>query len=94
MGQDPCKIELTPAERWPALPVVGWQDTRDTVQLWTQMVGKTALALAPPLNHWWGVTLRVTASGLSTSGFMVAMAELGMFSMSMVTLYLDDGCRR
>lgn len=54
------------AERWPALPVAGWQETRDTVQLWTQMVGKTALALAPPLNHWWGVTLRVTASGLAT----------------------------
>ncbi|SEQ42656.1 DUF5996 family protein [Microlunatus flavus] len=51
---------------WPALPVVDWQDTRDTLHLWTQVVGKTALALAPPLNHWWGVTLRLTASGLAT----------------------------
>ena len=39
---------------WPALPVADWQDTRDTLQLWTQVVGKTRLALAPPLNHWWG----------------------------------------
>ena len=39
--------------RWPALPVADWQDTRDTLQLWTQVVGKTKLALAPPLNHWW-----------------------------------------
>lgn len=51
---------------WPALPVAGWQDTRDTLHLWSQVVGKTALALAPPLNHWWGITLRVTASGLTT----------------------------
>lgn len=54
-------------ERWPALPLATWQDSRDTLHLWTQIVGKTKLALAPPLNHWWGITLGVTASGLSTS---------------------------
>jgi uncharacterized protein DUF5996 len=32
-----------------------------------QMVGKTRLALAPPLNHWWHVTLYLTARGLTTS---------------------------
>ena len=53
-------------DRWPTLPVAQWQDTRDTLHLWTQVVGKTALALAPPLNHWWGVALRVTATGLTT----------------------------
>lgn len=53
--------------RWPALPLPAWQDSRDTLHLWTQIVGKTKLALAPPLNHWWGVTLAVTASGLTTS---------------------------
>jgi hypothetical protein len=31
------------------------------------MVGKTRLALAPPLNHWWHITLYVTARGLTTS---------------------------
>ncbi len=51
---------------WPALPVTGWQDTRDTLQLWTQIVGKTKLALAPPLNHWWGISLFVSARGLTT----------------------------
>ena len=54
------------ATRWPALPVAGWQDTRDTLQLWTQVVGKTKLALAPPLNHWWGVTFHLGATGLTT----------------------------
>jgi hypothetical protein len=52
--------------RWPALPVADWQDTRDTLQLWTQIVGKTKLALAPPLNHWWGITFRLGATGLTT----------------------------
>jgi hypothetical protein len=31
------------------------------------MAGKVKLALAPPLNHWWQVTLRVCARGLTTS---------------------------
>ena len=53
--------------RWPAVPLDQWQPTRDTVHLWTQIVGKTRLALAPPLNHWWGCTLYVTARGLTTS---------------------------
>jgi hypothetical protein len=53
--------------RWPAVPLDQWQPTRDTVHLWTQIVGKTRLALAPPLNHWWGCALYVTARGLTTS---------------------------
>jgi hypothetical protein len=31
------------------------------------MVGKTRLALAPPVNHWWHTTLYLTARGLTTS---------------------------
>jgi hypothetical protein len=53
--------------RWPAVPLDQWQPTRDTVHLWTQIVGKTRLALAPPLNHWWGSALYVNARGLTTS---------------------------
>jgi len=34
--------------------------------MWTQVVGKIALAQAPPLNHSWGVALQVTSRGLST----------------------------
>jgi Family of unknown function (DUF5996) len=54
-------------EGWPALPVAEWQDTRDTLHLWTQVVGKTRLALAPAVNHWWQVPLYVNARGLTTS---------------------------
>jgi hypothetical protein len=35
--------------------------------MWTQIVGKTRLALTPLENHWWNVTLYVTARGLTTS---------------------------
>jgi len=35
--------------------------------LWTQIVGKVRLALAPMLNQWWQVTLYVSARGLTTS---------------------------
>src|SRR5687768_4672293 len=52
---------------WPALPVGAWEDTRDTLHMWTQVVGKVRLALAPPMNHWWHVTLYVSSRGLTTS---------------------------
>ena len=52
--------------RWPALPYDEWKDTYATLHMWTQVVGKVALALAPPVNHSWGIAMRVTARGLST----------------------------
>ena len=35
------------APSWPALPAAAWAPTRDTLHRWTQIVGKTALALRP-----------------------------------------------
>jgi hypothetical protein len=52
---------------WPDLPLAAWADTCDTLQLWTQVVGKIRLAHAPMVNHWWQVPLYVTARGLTTS---------------------------
>ena len=54
-------------ERWPELPVAQWQETRDTLQLYTQIVGKVRLANEPATNHWWNVPLYVTSRGLTTS---------------------------
>ncbi|MGD0956774.1 MAG: DUF5996 family protein [Candidatus Acidiferrales bacterium] len=54
-------------EPWPALPLAEWNDTRATLHMWTQMVGKLRLALSPHLNHWWEVALYVSARGLTTS---------------------------
>ena len=53
-------------ELWPALPSEAWKDTYATLHMWTQVIGKVALALAPPLNHSWSVALQVTPRGLST----------------------------
>jgi len=53
--------------RWPALPVAPWQDTRDTLLLWTQIVGKVRMANTPLINHWWNIPLYVTERGLTTS---------------------------
>jgi hypothetical protein len=52
---------------WPPLPLSEWNDTRDTLHRWLQIVGKTRLALAAPINHYWHVTLYPTARGLTTS---------------------------
>ncbi|HVB85164.1 MAG TPA: DUF5996 family protein [Candidatus Dormibacteraeota bacterium] len=60
-------IDLTHENAWPALPLAEWQLTRDTLHMWTQIVGKVRLALAPHVNHWWQVPLYVTSRGLSTS---------------------------
>ena len=60
-------MTATEASRWPSIPVADWQDTRDTLQLYTQVVGKVRLANEPPTNHWWNVALYVSARGLTTS---------------------------
>jgi hypothetical protein len=52
---------------WPELPYAPWRDTCETLQLWTQVVGKIRLARTPWLNHSWHVALYVTARGLTTS---------------------------
>jgi hypothetical protein len=67
LGTSPTTSQGTARGGWPELPVSDWSDTRDTVHLWTQIVGKVRLALAPPVNHWWHVPLYVNAVGLTTS---------------------------
>src|ERR1700682_3287533 len=52
---------------WPTLQIPGWQETRATMHMWAQIVGKTRLALAPFQNHWWHVPLYLSSRGLTTS---------------------------
>lgn len=59
--------QVAGATVWPRLRVADWAATRDTLHLWTQIVGKVRLAHAPLMNHWWQVTLYVTPRGLTTS---------------------------
>jgi hypothetical protein len=55
------------ANRWPELPYSAWKESRDTLHLWTQIVGKVRLSHEPWLNHSWHVPLYLTARGLTTS---------------------------
>jgi hypothetical protein len=55
------------SEDWPALPYAEWHDTLDTLHMFTQIVGKIRLTLAPDEPQWAQVPLYPTARGLSTS---------------------------
>jgi Family of unknown function (DUF5996) len=57
---------VTGIEQWPSLPYDEWKDTYATLHMWTQIVGKIALASRPPLNHSWAVTLLITPRGMTT----------------------------
>ena len=52
---------------WPILVLEEWQDTLATLHMWTQVVGKIRMKQTPLINHWWNVTLYVSARGLTTS---------------------------
>jgi hypothetical protein len=52
---------------WPELNLAGWGDTRDTLHMWLQVIGKIRMELTPLVNHWWNVTLYVSSRGLTTS---------------------------
>jgi hypothetical protein len=58
---------LTQPLPWPELRWDAWKDTAATLHMWTQIVGKTRLELAPLQNHWWNVPLYLSARGLTTS---------------------------
>lgn len=62
-------LHLTPmiVSSWPALPLLEWKETYDTLHMWTQVVGKIRLALTPRANHWWNTALYVSPRGLTTS---------------------------
>ncbi len=81
-------------DAWPALPLAAWRDTYATVHMWTQVVGKTRLALAPMENHWWQCTLYVTERGLTTSpmpaGTRLVTVEFD-FNDHRLVLRTDDG---
>jgi hypothetical protein len=84
-------------EMWPALPLAAWQDTRDTLHLWTQVVGKVRLALEPWMNHSWHTTLYVNARGLTTS--LMSAGERGLeiqfdFCRHVLELRTTDGGER
>jgi hypothetical protein len=86
------------ADAWPALPFAALGPTAETLQLWTQVVGKVRLARTPWINHSWHVTLYVSARGLTTSlipnGSGGLELEFDLVSHALVLRTTDGGERR
>src|SRR4051812_50011487 len=51
---------------WPALPLDAWRATCDTLHAHTQVLGKLAVALAPPEPQLQHAALRLSARGWET----------------------------
>lgn len=84
----------TNASAWPPLPLAAWSETRDTLHMWTQIVGKTRLAVAPMVNHWWQVPLYVSTRGLTTSWMPYGSAGFSVdfdFIDHILEVRRDDG---
>src|SRR5688572_3276603 len=54
------------ASDWPGLALADWDDSKQTLHRYAQIVGKVRMALTPPQNHWWHVTLIPGTVGLQT----------------------------
>jgi hypothetical protein len=53
-------------ETFPAMPLAPWQDTKDTLHRYAQVVGKIRLAASIRRNHWWNVPFHLTGQGITT----------------------------
>lgn len=85
-------------DEWPALPYDEWLPTRDTLHMYTQIVGKLRLALSPFEPEWANVPLYVTARGLTTSpvpfGLRTFDAEFDFVDHQLVLRAGDGGVER
>jgi Family of unknown function (DUF5996) len=59
------------SDRWPELRYEDYNDTRQTLHMYTQVIGKIRLALTPPLAQWAHAPLRLSADGLTTTPLWV-----------------------
>ena len=79
---------------WGPLPYAEWRETRDTLHMYTQVLGKLRLALSPFEPQWMNVPLYVTARGLTTSplpiGTRTLEADLDFFD-NVLELRSSDG---
>jgi len=84
--------------QWPALPYEDWRETKDTLHMYTQVIGKLRLALSPPEPQWGHVPLYVTARGLTTSPIPVGLgafdAELDLLAHELVIRCSDGKVER
>ncbi len=53
-------------ELFPPIPLREWDDTKQTLHRFLQVVGKIRLASSPRRNHWWHVPFHLTGNGVTT----------------------------
>jgi hypothetical protein len=70
------------ARALPPLPLDEWEDTKETLHRYCQIVGKLRMELSPFRNHWWHVTLYVTTRGLSTGPIPYGPHDSATFDIS------------
>jgi hypothetical protein len=62
-------VEITKSiieQTFPPLPFEEWEETKNTLHLFIQIVGKIRLAMMPRKNHWWNLTLYINSKGIGT----------------------------
>ena len=78
------------------LPLDQWEESRLYTQLVCQIIGKTRRKLHPFINHWWHLTLYLSARGLTTGGIPYREGEvdieLDLFSHKVVIRRDDEIC--
>jgi hypothetical protein len=82
-------------DQWPALPYREWRDTRETLHMYTQVIGKLRLALSPYEPQWANVPLYLSARGLTTTpipiGSRTVDAEFDLIDHTLVLRTSDGG---
>jgi hypothetical protein len=85
------------AGTWPEIPFTEWQESCQTLHLYTQVVGKIRLAQTPWVNHSWHTPLYVTVNGLSTRSIPYGRRAFEIefdFNHQQLVVRADDGRRR
>lgn len=57
---------MSESARWPSLRLADWADTRETLHMWLQIVGKIEMVSTSLVNHWWNVSYSMSARGFRT----------------------------
>lgn len=85
------KLEL------PNLPYDSWTETRITIHLILQIIGKTRLGLTARKNHWWFITIYISSRGFSTftvpvdQGLNSLEIELDVLKRAVVISHSEKG---
>jgi hypothetical protein len=89
---------VTSSDTWPEIPYEAWKDTKDTLHMYTQVIGKLRLALSPPEPQWGHTALYVTARGLTTGPVpfedRVFQVDFDLIDHALSIAVSDGGTRR